>query len=294
MRILMATGGSEQSDLALRFGAQIACRVGEVPAIMTVIRHEADRARAEAILARVSRLLKPVLPQVETIIRVGHPAEEIIREAEEGDYHLLLVGERQRRGPVTRFLLGSTALRVVEHAPCPVIIAKGKISDIRRILLCDSGAAPPAPLSVPPKGGEAGGWGIKGGSLVSRFAAQLADLIQGDEEATILHVMSQISAGPGIRGAQLRADAQELIQVRAPEGELLQQDAQILEELDLHAVPKVRHGLVVDEILAEAQGGDYGLVVIGAHHGEGWRRILLDDLAHEIITELDRPVLVVR
>ena len=287
MRILMATGGSDQSELALRFGAEIARRArgSAVPAIVTVIRREAERARAEAILARASRLLKTVVPQVDTIIRVGHPAEEIIREAEEGDYDLVLVGERQRRDPVTRFLLGSTALRVVEHAPCPVIIAKGKmraesrgpegLGDERvRILLCDSGATTP--------------------SLVSRFAAQLADLIQGDEEATILHVMSQISAGPGIRGAQLRADAEELIQVHAPEGELLQQDVRVLEELDLHPVPKVRHGLVVDEILAEAQGGDYDLVVIGAPRGQGWRRILLDDLAHEIITELNRPVLVVR
>jgi nucleotide-binding universal stress UspA family protein len=56
----------------------------------------------------------------------------------------------------------------------------------------------------------------------------------------------------------------------------------------------VRHGLVVEEILAEAQCGDYDLVVIGAHRGEGWRRILLDDLAHEIINYVDRPILVVR
>jgi nucleotide-binding universal stress UspA family protein len=56
----------------------------------------------------------------------------------------------------------------------------------------------------------------------------------------------------------------------------------------------VRHGLVVDEILAEAQRGDYDLVVIGAYRSEGWQRILLDDQAHKIIVQLDRPVLVVR
>ena len=50
----------------------------------------------------------------------------------------------------------------------------------------------------------------------------------------------------------------------------------------------------LDEILAEARDGDYDLVVIGAHRGEAWRRILLDDLAHQIIVQLDRPVLVVR
>ncbi len=55
-----------------------------------------------------------------------------------------------------------------------------------------------------------------------------------------------------------------------------------------------RADTVVDEILAEAQGGDYDLVVIGAHRGTGWERLLLDDLAQQIIEQMDRPVLVIR
>ena len=38
---------------------------------------------------------------------------------------------------ITRFL-GSTATRVIEQAPCPVIIAKGGPGPVHRILLCDS------------------------------------------------------------------------------------------------------------------------------------------------------------
>jgi nucleotide-binding universal stress UspA family protein len=274
MRILMATGSSPHSGLVLRFGIQIARRVSKTPTILTVIRHEADRPRAEAILARACQFLKPEIANVQTRVRIGYPAEEIIREAEEGGYNLVIVGERQRHDPVTRFLLGSTAERVVEHAPCPVIIAKGKTGPIHRILLCDSGADSP--------------------SLLDRFTAQLAGLIGNEEEVTVLHVMSQISAGPGVRGAQLRAAAEELIENHTPEGELLERDIQTLEQLNVHPRPKVRHGLVVEEILEEAQGGDYDLVVIGAHRGEGWRRILLDDLARQIIAQMDRPVLVVR
>jgi nucleotide-binding universal stress UspA family protein len=274
MHILMATGGSPHSEQVLRFGAQIVKRVGRTPTILTVIRREVDYPRAKAILARARQLLKPQVPNVRTSIRIGHPAEEIIREAEEGNYNLVIVGERQRHDVVTRFLLGSTAERVVEHAPCPVIIAKGKTGPIQRILLCDSGADSP--------------------SLLDRFKEQLAKLIGNEEEVTVLHVMSQISAGPGVRGAQLRAAAEELIQNHTPEGELLERDIQFLERLSVHPHPKVRHGLVVEEILEEAQGGDYDLVVIGAHRGEGWRRILLDDLARQIIVQMDRPVLVVR
>jgi nucleotide-binding universal stress UspA family protein len=282
VRILIAIGSSMglvadgllHSRATLRFGASISERNNEPPTLITVIRSEADRHRADVTLTRAAQTLQSTLPRVQTRIRIGHPAEEIVREAEEGDYDLVIVGGRQHHRLITRFLLGSTTVRVVEHAPCPVIIAKGKIGPVHHILLCDSGIEAP--------------------SLVSRFSAQLADLIKGGEEVTVLHVMSQISAGPGIRGQQLRADAEELIENQAPEGELLMQDVELLEGLKLHPHPKVRHGLVVDEIVAEASDGDYDLVVIGAHQGEGWRRILLDDLAHEIICKLNRPVLVVR
>jgi nucleotide-binding universal stress UspA family protein len=136
--------------------------------------------------------------------------------------------------------------------------------------------------------------GIEAPSLPDRFITQLGDLFKGGEEVTILHVMSQMSAGPGVIGKQLRASAEELIEEHSIEGLLLERDIRALERLNLQPRPKVRHGLVVDEILAEARAGDYDLVVIGAHQDEGWRRILLDDLAHQLIVQMDRPIVVVR
>jgi nucleotide-binding universal stress UspA family protein len=195
---------------------------------------------------------------------------------------LVIVGDSQDHNAVTRFLHGSTAVRVVEHAPCPVIVAKGRANPIHRILLCDSGV-------------ECSPVGLGAGPSVSRrFAAQLARLLKGEEEVTILHVMSQMSAGPGVEGKSLRANAEQLIGSTAPEGVLLGQDIETLERLGVCARAQVRHGLVVDEILDEARRGDHDLVVIGAYRGEGWQRIILDDLAHRIMVELDRPVLVVR
>jgi nucleotide-binding universal stress UspA family protein len=122
----------------------------------------------------------------------------------------------------------------------------------------------------------------------------LAGLLEGEEEITVLHVMSQITAGPRVRGDQLQADAEGLIRERAPEGELFVQDLQILQQPGVRAQAKVRHGLVLDEILSEARSGDYDLVVIGAHAAGGWQALLLDNLAHQIIVNVERPVLVVR
>jgi nucleotide-binding universal stress UspA family protein len=178
-------------------------------------------------------------------------------------------------------MLGSTSIHVVEHAACPVIIAKGdvgkdpgEIRPIQRILLCESGALVP--------------------SLLSRFTAQLADLLQGEEEITVLHVMSQMTAWPGVSDQDLQASAEKLIAEHTPEGEWLASDLQVLAHPGVHAQAKVRHGGVVEEILAESEENDYDLVVIGAHREAGWQRILLEDIAREIIKRVERPVLVVR
>jgi nucleotide-binding universal stress UspA family protein len=222
-------------------------------------------------------------------VRIGHPATEIVREAQEGGYDLVVVGEGPDHNLVTRFVQGSTAIRVVEHAPCPVIVAKGKIGSLRRILLCDSGSQDPSVgLKASLRIEEAGP------SVLCRFTRGLLDLCDGAGEIVVLHVMSQMSAGPGVRGKQLRSDMETLIEERAPEGQLLGRDIEALARLGLGARARVRHGLVVEEILEEARLGDYDLVVIGAHRGQGWQRILLDDLTHRIVVELDRPVLVVR
>jgi nucleotide-binding universal stress UspA family protein len=228
-------------------------------------------------------------------VRIGHPATEIVREAEDGNYDLVIVGEGSNRHLMRRVLLGSTVIRVVEHAPCPVIVAKGKIDPIRRVLLCDSGSRDPSvglPSASPPS--AAIGKSEAGPSVLSRFVELPIDLLDGTGEMVVLHVMSQISAGPGVNGEHLRNSAERLIVERAPEGELLQRDIAALEAIGIHARAKVRHGLVVDEILQEVRGQDYDLVVIGAYRGVGWQRILLDDLAHRLVVELDRPVLVVR
>jgi nucleotide-binding universal stress UspA family protein len=300
MPVLVAANGSSRSEAALHLGAHIAQRGREPLTILTVIKHQADRPSApvDAILARACEIVRPQFPDVQTRVRIGYPATEIVREAEDGCYDLVIVGEGRNRSLVTRFLHGSTAVRVVEHAPCAVIVAKGKIGPIRRILLCDSGSRDPSvglpATTLPAASPWTGDMGAPGTSILSRFTELPIHLLDSTGEIVVLHVMSQISAGPGVRGKQLRSGTEELLKEHAPEGELLQRDIEALDRWGIRAWAKVRHGLVVEEILAEVHSGDYDLVVIGAYRGEGWQRILLDDLAHRLVIEMDRPVLVVR
>jgi len=56
---------------------------------------------------------------------VGHPPTEIVEAASKPDVDLVVVGARGL-GPLGRLVLGSVSDRVVHHAPCPVLVVKGK------------------------------------------------------------------------------------------------------------------------------------------------------------------------
>jgi nucleotide-binding universal stress UspA family protein len=273
MRLLIATGGGAHSNLAVQMGAQFVAAAGFTPTLMMVIKHEAEYSHAEAVLARAVILMGLEPGTVKTRIRIGNPAKKIILEAESGKYDMVILGSRPTHTLLTR-LLGSTAEWVIAHAPCPVIVAKGNPTPLRRILLCVTDVEIPSQHTL--------------------FTGRLASLIEKPPEITILHVMSQISAGPTASGEwQLYANAAELMQGAVPEGELLRRDITALARLGTDIQPRVRHGSVVEEILSEAREGDYDLLVIGAHQARGWQRFLLDDLAHQIVVGADRPVLVV-
>jgi nucleotide-binding universal stress UspA family protein len=270
MRILVATDGSPDSDLAVSLGEIVAQMSGGTLAVLIVIKHELDRTQAESILVRSKTILSETTT-VQTRIRIGQTAEEIVHEVAEQEHDLVIVGEQKHRWLTSR-LLAPTTERLVSQMPSPILIARGEIRPLRRVLVCESGREP---------------------SLLTRLIDQLSPLLRKVDELTALHVMSQMAAAPGVQGWELRANADELIEKHTIEGNLLEADLARLAKLNVRLEAKVRHGLVVREILDEMQSGDYDLVVIGAHQGKGWERFLLDDLAHELISQADRPLLVV-
>ncbi len=272
MHILVATGGSTHSQIALQqcFSLTTFCVVEAT--ILSVIEHENDEPEANAVLSQATALLETAVRSLSTKIRIGSPHEEIVAEAAAGIYDLLILGEKSQHSLLTR-LMSPTAQRVIAQTSCPVLLAKQDAQALNRILLCESGAL--------------------GSSLVDRMAVQLPEILEGAQDVTLLHVMSQISAAPWVDGEDLRAGAKDLMVAQSPEGEWLAHDMDVLQQVEVTATPKVRHGLVIEEILAEASDGRYDLIVIGAHASEGWRRFLLEDVAAQIVLKAQRPVLII-
>jgi nucleotide-binding universal stress UspA family protein len=61
---------------------------------------------------------------IKTIIRSGHPAEEILKVANEENAEMIIIGSRGDRSH--SFVLGSVSREVVNSAEVPVLVAKTK------------------------------------------------------------------------------------------------------------------------------------------------------------------------
>lgn len=274
MRLLVAIGGAPHSDVALDTGLHVAELLAADATLLTVVPGAQAVDGAVRWLERVRSVRSDGGVSMAARVRIGRRDQQIVKEAAAGDYSLVVIGERPRHRIRTR-LLGSIVTHVTSHAPCSVLIARGATFDPKRILICDSGARDP--------------------SVVERFAvSDLVGLARAASTVHVLHVMSQIGAGPGVADDQLLADADELMREKTREGIFLQGDLEMLQSQGIPTQVRVRRGLVVDEILAEIQEGRHGLIVIGPHRQAGWQRFLLDNLARQIITHTACPVLLIR
>ena len=89
---------------------------------------EPSRRQSEENLVRLSRDVQDANVVVETSQRIGTPYEEIVKEAKHKQVDLIVIATHGYTG-LDHFLLGSTAERVVNIAPCPVLVVRKKERD---------------------------------------------------------------------------------------------------------------------------------------------------------------------
>ena len=136
-KILVAHDGSKASDKAVQTAISLAREFKSPLTVISVIPElyltelvELDRARildtltadAKKTLARV-RAKAEGIPSVKTLIKYGNPAAEILEAAAKMKATLIVTGSHGRHG-AQKFLLGSVSSKVVDHAPCSVLVVK--------------------------------------------------------------------------------------------------------------------------------------------------------------------------
>lgn len=137
-KILVGLDGSAAAQHALEQALEMARLVGgrvtvlsvgeKLPAYAATVGEMEDEQAFKGeyfrkILDEARRLAAERGVPIDTHVVVGHAAEQLVRTAKEGGHSLLVIGHTGH-SRIHNLLLGSTADRVVEHAPCPVLVTR--------------------------------------------------------------------------------------------------------------------------------------------------------------------------
>jgi nucleotide-binding universal stress UspA family protein len=137
MKVLVATDGSEHSLKAVQRGLELAEKQGAQVTLMSVAYYVQgnfdgmpmniqDKLEDEAreALKKGKALFDAKNIPVETVLAAGLvPANLIIQKAQDGKYDRIVIGSTGQNA-LERIFMGSTASKVVAHAPCEVTVVR--------------------------------------------------------------------------------------------------------------------------------------------------------------------------
>ena len=137
MKVLVATDGSEHSMKAVQRALELAEKQGAQVTLMSVayyvqgnfdgmpmnIQDKLEDEAREALKKGKAVFDAKNIP-VETVLEAGLvPANLIITKAQDGKFDRIVIGSTGMNA-LERILMGSTAAKVVAHAPCEVTVVR--------------------------------------------------------------------------------------------------------------------------------------------------------------------------
>ncbi|MDM8000027.1 MAG: universal stress protein [Dehalococcoidia bacterium] len=306
--ILVPTDGSKLAELAFPYAEELAGRLSTKVSILHVVdpkgsetlpMHRAYVERSADILKRQIAEVQRKLgnPHAADSVRVagevvaGHAAEEILHYTQEKGIDLIVMSTHGRTG-ISRWVLGSTADKVLHVSPVPVLLVRSdaaqkgsfeKWTDITLIVPLDGS---PRAESVLPH--------------VQALAQQA-----GNEMLNVVLIrVCEAPPMPAIAGPELAVpvDYQRLMEeswewcrqatnqyLAGIENHLKQTGLQVRSE----PIEEVRFS-VADEIVDYANKIPFSLIVMATHGRSGVSRWAYGSVAHKVLMGASSPVFLVR
>ena len=236
-------------------------------AVLRIHRDAVEAAEREIRSARSDLIIEPVLAR-------GRPASVIVDQAREMEADLVVVGHRGL-GRWESMLLGSVSSEIVDHAPCPVLVAR--CEHLGPVVLADDGSpyARTAEAVVT-------AWPI--------FAGLPVTVVTVAEDA-----YPYVGAvGPMLYSDTMNGYAEAMEAERRSTATECEAAADRLRDAGLQATAHVREGDAAHQIVACARERDAGLIVVGTRGQTGLRRLILGSVARNVVLHAPCSVLVVR
>jgi nucleotide-binding universal stress UspA family protein len=294
MRVLLAIDGSPHASVAIDLVASMDWPADTTIRVLSVLDQDAflwaaglaaapeaiqrledqDLAAAEgAVDVAVSAIRRPGL-LAEGRVRRGRAATLIVDEAAAAEADLVVVGSRGH-GTLASALLGSVSAEVVDHAPCPVLVARR--GWLRRLVLADDGSPDAA----------------RARALVREWPV-LRSIPACVVSVATVPIRWEPSVAPF--SGPLAADRYEraVAEGRRARAEVARHAHDELAVEERPVEYDVRVGAPAMEIIAAATQWNADLIVLGSHGRTGLRRIALGSVARSVVMHAPCSVLVIR
>ncbi|MEJ2746704.1 MAG: universal stress protein [Anaerolineae bacterium] len=269
MKLLICVSGLPFAEPTIKFGNLVAALSASEVTLLTVVDRSQEKSDASAMLAEAQDLVNAPIDAIK--VRQGQSAEEIVEEACSGGYDMIVVGARVMSS-FTQLLLRSVTHRVMEKAPISVLVVKEERPSLNNILICTGGQ--------------------KLNQVVIERGAQLAKA--ANARVKLLYVAAPV---PGMYSGldDMDETLPELLQSNTPIAQHLRWAAHYLAEQGVLGQIKVRRGVVSEEILREASGNPYDLIVIGARAESSLlNELFMEKVTPSVVEHVTTSILVVR
>lgn len=277
-----------RAKISLIHVAQSPAGLGAMPDGGLVLPVNLDRLKevAEMHLVKLAAQLLPDELRGQLVVREGRAAAEVVAAAQALKVDLIVLSTNGRSG-LKRMLLGSTAERIVGHAPCPVLTVRRRRRGPAERLAPDSPPVYPAELPwrrilVP-----------LDFSLTSLRALQTAvPLAQASgARLQLLHVVEPNPYAAGMEAAVLLMPDREVAHLAKKQ---LVRVARKLIPARTPVTVSVQMGPAATTIVTTAETSHADLIVLAMHQHPGLNRLLMGHTAEQVVRHAKGPVFVIR
>jgi nucleotide-binding universal stress UspA family protein len=276
MHVLIGVDGSQAAEVACEFVGNRTWPIGTRVELVGVISHELikrDRIAARDALRQTlddrGDSLRRASMTVSTEIIDGDPAESLVARAGNTFADLIVVGNRGL-GPVGSAVLGSASAHLIDHAPCPVLVARSPTAT-RMVLASD---------------------GTYSSRKIPRILAAWQPAFSGMPVEVVSVASPEKFLTPWAPEGDTGRDWQgrDIVQHR----QIAEQVADELMDLGWHSAAIVAMGDPAREILDASRDWHADLIVTGSRGIGTIRRLLEGSVAHKVMMHARSSVLVMR
>jgi len=290
VNVLFATDGSKSAEQARELVAsidwpapshievlhvdQLFTEDLQVPAGQYSAAHEKLRAELTSEIEAVKESLSRSGREVKTNVVINRPATGILAEARRTNADLIVMGSHGR-GTLASAVLGSVSAEVVDHAPCPVLIAR--TPRITRVVLAHDGSD--------------GARQAEEVITMWHFLQRLPVRVVSAWSLAPSYVSLDAMGGGFISGdlyQQLIDDIREERTGNASEA------AGRLAENGVQATAEVGEGPTAQTVISAAKEFGAELIVVGSRGESGLPRLLLGSVARSVLFNAPCSVLITR